>query len=85
MVQQDFKFTQHLLFGIGIGFLYKAYFGTNREVQVRKVFWHDTRYVHASLYLLSSLYLKGGEKDITSILLVLDILFSVLYRYNSNQ
>lgn len=69
-----------LLLFIGLPFFYKGYYGSNNETQIAPVFWHDTRYVHGSLYTLSALYLINGNPIISSLLILTDILFSILYR-----
>ncbi len=69
---------------IGTGFIYKAYFGSNNEFQLAKVFWHETRYIHGLLYIMATLYLYKKNINLCSILLFIDILFSISYRlYNS--
>jgi len=65
---------------IGFGFLNKAYFGSNNEKQIAKVFWHETRYIHGIIYLLSSLYLLNDNLNLCLLLLLLDVIFSVLFR-----
>ena len=40
------KYFVCLLLLIGIGFLYKGFTGSNNEIQLSKVFWHETRYIH---------------------------------------
>lgn len=74
-----------ILFGIGIGFFIKSIYGSNDEIQISKVFWHETRLVHSILYILSSYYLYIGNKLISSIILFLDVIFSILYRITSNN
>ena len=74
-----------ILFIIGLGFLRQAYFGSNNEVQVAKVFWHETRYAHGVLYLLSGLYLLFNNLNMCLLLLGLDILFSIMYRIIFNK
>jgi hypothetical protein len=69
-----------LLVGIGLGFIRKAYFGSNNEKQVAKVFWHEARYVHGILYILASSYLFYNNLNMCLLLLLLDVIFSVLYR-----
>ncbi len=65
---------------IGLGFLYKGYTGSNDEIQVAPVFWHDTRYVHGVLYLLAASYLFIGMPVIASTIILSDIAFSIMYR-----
>ena len=74
-----------LLMIIGVGFVLKGIFGSNNEVQISKVFWHETRYVHGMLYILASLYLYNDNIRISSLLLLLDIIFSVSYRITTNK
>ena len=71
-----------VLLVIGIGFIYKGLTGSNNELQVNKVFWHETRYVHGMFYVLSSFYLFKNNVNITSLLLLSDIIFSFLYRFS---
>jgi hypothetical protein len=74
-----------ILLAIGLGFMYKAISGSNNEVQVNKVFWHETRYVHGTLYILSSIYLFNNNLDMCSLVLLTDLLFSILYRFIHNK
>ena len=70
---------------MGLGFIRNGYFGSNNEIQISKVFWHDSRYVHGILYILSSIYLYNNNINISIILLILDIIFSILYRLITNN
>jgi len=70
-----------ILLIMGLGFIYKGLTGSNNELQVNKVFWHETRYVHGMFYLLSSFYLFKNNVNITSLLLLSDIIFSFLFRF----
>ena len=79
------KISSVILLIIGIGFFYKGYSGSNNEIQIAKVFWHNTRYVHGTLYILSGLYLLNNNLKITLLLLLLDVIFSVLYRITFNK
>lgn len=74
-----------LLLVIGLGFINKAVIGSNNEIQISKVFWHETRYVHGALYLLASIYLYNNNIKMTAILLTIDIIFSILYRIISKK
>ena len=73
------------LFIIGLGFIRKGYFGSNNEMQISKVFWHETRYVHGIIYILSGIYLLNNNLNISSLLLLLDVIFSILYRVLFNK
>ena len=77
--------TSIILLSMGFGFIYKSIYGSNDEIQVAKVFWHNARPVHGILYILAGLYLYFGEHEISSILVFVDILFSILYRFITNQ
>ena len=74
-----------LLLFISLGFYYKGYYGSNNETQISKVFWHDSRYVHASFYSLSAYYLRIGKLDLSLLLLFMDILSSIFYRILINK
>jgi hypothetical protein len=69
-----------IILSMGLGFIGKGYFGSNDEIQIAKVFWHETRYVHGIIYILSSLYLLNDNLNICLLLLFLDVVFSLLYR-----
>jgi hypothetical protein len=80
--KQNFKKLGMLILSImGLGFIYQALFSNNKEIQFNKVFWHDTRILHGVLYLLSVYYLHLNKLDMNSLVLALDIIFSVLYRF----
>ena len=74
-----------VLFAIGAGFIYKGVFGSNNEVQLSKVFWHETRFVHGALYILASYYLYQNNIKMNSLVLTTDILFSIMYRLYMNK
>lgn len=66
---------------IGLGFIYQYLFSSNNEIQFNKVFWHDTRITHGILYLIAVYYLFKNNIEMTSLVLALDVIFSVLYRF----
>lgn len=66
---------------IGSGFIYKFITGSNNETQLAKVFWHDTRLIHGVLYLLAVYYLYINNINLTSKILLLDLVFSFIYRF----
>ena len=74
-----------LLILIAFGFSYQGYYGSNKEIQISKVFWHDTRFIHASLYSLSGYYLYNDKLNISLLILFIDILFSIMYRILFNK
>ena len=73
--------TLTFLLSIGFGFINKAIYGSNNEIQINKVFWHETRYIHGIIYIIAYLYLLYDNLDITLLLLLLDVIFSILYRF----
>jgi hypothetical protein len=79
------KVITTVLLIIGLGFIRQGYFGSNNEVQVAKVFWHETRYVHGVIYLLSALYLLIGNLNMCLLLLGFDVVFSIMYRVVFNK
>lgn len=80
------KYLNVISFFIGIGFLYKAYTGSNDEYQIAKVFWHETRYLHGILFLTSSFYGNNlNNYKIMKLIIILDVCFSILYRINIFQ
>lgn len=74
-----------ILLLIGLGFLYKYLTGSNDEIQISKVFWHETRLVHSALYILAFYYLLRKNSDIVMIILGLDVIFSVIYRISTDK
>jgi len=79
------KIMSVILLSMGLGFIYKYITGSNDEVQVGKVFWHNTRIVHGILYILSSYFLYTNNPTMAIILLLLDPVFSIIYRVYTNQ
>lgn len=71
-----------ILFLMGTGFIYKGITGSNMEKQIAKVFWHETRYLHGLLYLLSAYFVFIKNIKMASLTLLLDIVFSLMYRFN---
>ena len=69
-----------LLSIVGVSFLYWGYTGSNDEIQIAPVFWHDTRYVHGVLYLLAASYMFVGNPNVALTILVSDVIFSIVYR-----
>lgn len=71
-----------ILFMMGTSFMFKGFTGSNMEKQVKKVFWHETRYLHGLLYLLSAYFVFIKNIKMASLTLLLDIVFSLMYRFN---
>lgn len=74
-----------LLLFIGVPFILKGYYGSNKEYQIAKVFWHETRYTHGILYLLSAFYLYHKNPVFASVFVFTDVAFSILYRIICNK
>lgn len=70
---------------ISTGFIYKGYTGSNNETQIAKVFWHDSRYIHGLLYTIASYYLYNNNYKMSSLFVLLDVLFSISYRLLFNK
>ena len=74
-----------ILLAIGLGFIYKFIYGSNNEIQLNKVFWHDSRLLHGVLYITATYYLYVNNINLNSITLSIDIIFSFLYRFLLNK
>ena len=70
---------------ISIGFIYQSIYSSNDTYQLSKVFWHDARIIHGILYLLATYYFYINDIKMTTILLIIDIVFSILYRIIKNK
>ena len=68
------------LFIMGSGFMYKYITGSNNEIQIAKVFWHDTRIYHGLMYLLASYFFYINKGFYASWILLLDVIGSIIYR-----
>ena len=73
------------IFAIGAGFVYRGLYGSNNEVQVARVFWHESRYGHAILYLLASIYIYNKNPKLSSVFILTDVAYSVIYRLLFNK
>lgn len=65
---------------MGLGFLVNSITGSNNETQLAPVFWHETRILHAVLYILGAHFLYTANTRMCVLILSLDLLFSFLYR-----
>tara|TARA_B100001094_G_scaffold11526_1_gene10225 strand:- start:688 stop:1017 length:330 start_codon:yes stop_codon:yes gene_type:complete len=79
------KIMSILLMFKGLGFMYKGLTGSNNEIQLSKVFWHETRYIHGINHILASYYLYKKNKNMNFCILLIDICFSFIYRIITNQ
>ena len=72
-----------LLLIIGLGFGWKAIFGSNNETQIAKVFWHNTRFIHSILFISSAILFDNYY--VSSLLLFSSVFFSICYRFVSGH
>lgn len=76
--------TVILLGSVSVGFWVKFFTGSNDEVQIRQVFWHSVRWVHASLFTIATIvYLQAlysGRQSCSWVFLLVDVVFSIAYR-----
>ena len=79
-----YGFTILFLF-IGLPFIPKGIYGSNDEVQIAKVFWHETRITHGILYTLAAYYIYVENLKLAYVLILTDIVFSILYRIVFNK
>jgi len=75
--------NKYILLIVGLGFLYKAIFGSNNETQIRKIFWHQTRIIHSILFIAAGVYFENYK--LSSALLFASVLFSIAYRFLSGH
>jgi len=75
--------NKYIIFIIGLGFLYKSIFGSNNEIQFRKVFWHQTRIIHSILFITAGIYFNNYK--LSASLLFISVLFSIIYRILSRH
>ena len=75
--QKYSKYFKYVILVIGLGFGYKALTGSNNEIQIVKVFWHKTRFIHSFFFILA--YLMPRLK-MSAFVLIFDIIFSIIYR-----
>ena len=75
--------NKYIILIVGFGFLYAAIFGSNDEIQIRKIFWHKTRIVHSILFITAGLYFDNYK--LSSSLLFASVLFSIIYRFLSGH
>lgn len=74
------NYIAFVLFLIGFGFIYKGIWGSNNEIQINKVFWHETRYLHGMYYILAGVSIYKKNLNMASLILLMDVLTSILYR-----
>ena len=75
-----YKIIPGIILFFGLDFIRKGITGSNNEIQIAKVFWHETRIVHGALLTLASYYLYIDNLNMNSIILFTDLLFSFTYR-----
>ena len=75
-----YKLIPAIILFFGLDFIRKGITGSNNEIQIAKVFWHETRLVHGMLLIFASYYLYMDNLNMNSIILFTDLLFSFTYR-----
>lgn len=70
---------------MGSGFLYKYFTGSNNEKQITKVFWHESRLLHGILYLIAAYYFFIENIVMMTVVLSIDIVSSLFYRFITYQ
>ena len=75
---------KYIFIFISLGFFFKSLQGSNNETQIAKVFWHETRIFHALFYFLAFYYLLHEHVHMSILFLVIDLLFSISYRFINN-
>ena len=83
LVEKISKINKYVILLMGLGFVYKSLFGSNNEIQLKKVFWHNTRFLHSILFILAGLNFSNYKLSFS--LLLSDVLFSVSYRYSNGH
>ena len=81
----NIKILSILLGIMSIGFFYRGVVGSNNEVQIAKVFWHNTRFLHGLLYLCAFIALLNSNSKVATVFIVLDLIFSISYRVYTDQ
>ena len=84
-IQWIHAFFVCILIILGSGFLYKYLTGSNDEIQIAKVFWHESRLIHGVLYLVAAYYFLIKNIKMVAITLLVDLITSFLYRMISNK
>ena len=79
------KIITSILLLISLGFIYQSIYSSNETFQISKVFWHDARIIHGIIYLLATYYFYINDIKMTTILLITDIVYSILYRIIKNK
>ena len=78
---QDYNnIIQYILLIFGLGFFYQGIFSSNKEKQIAKVFWHDVRFLHSFFMLSAAYYFYNDNLQMTSVMLLTNIAFSIIYR-----
>ena len=67
---------------MSLGFLYKYLTGSNNEVQIDKVFWHNSRIYHFIILFITSILLYLNDNESAGITSLIDVIYSNLYRLN---
>ena len=70
--------TKFIIILMGLGFIKTSIFGSNNEKQIAKVFWHETRIIHAFLICMAGINFYNYK--FSSAILFTDLAFSIIYR-----
>ena len=70
---------------MGCGFIFKYFTGSNDEIQIAKVFWHDSRLLHGVLYLIAVYFFFVKNVNMMTTTLLIDLIGSIIYRLLSQQ
>lgn len=65
---------------ISAGFFYRSIVGSNNEIQIAKVFWHNVRIIHGFMFLASFISLFYKKYFMSGMFVLLSLAFSILYR-----
>lgn len=85
LYKKNITLSKIILFVIGSGFLYKGLTGSNNEYQISKVFWHEARLMHALFYFAALYYLIKKNIKMVTLILAVNIFFSIGYRILFNK
>jgi len=76
---------RYLTIFIACGFIYKSIYGSNNEIQIARVFWHDARPIHALLWACAAIALIYENVPYAILCLLIDVIFSIVYRLYTNK
>ena len=71
--------NKFILIIFALGFFYKSICSSNNEIQISKVFWHETRIIHGVLIFLAGI--NFTNYTLSASILYTDLVFSIIYRF----